>query len=41
MMENQPHRQKLKDSISRLSTATLAMLAPGVIDDKDRAAIEK
>ena len=41
MRENQPHRQKLKDSMSRLSTATLAMLAPGPIDDKDRAAIEK
>jgi hypothetical protein len=41
MRESQLHRQKLKDSISRLSTATLAMLAPGPMDDKDRAAIEK
>jgi hypothetical protein len=41
IMENQLHRQKLKDSISRLSTETLAMPAPSVIDDKGRAAIEK
>ena len=41
MRENQPRRQKLKDLISRLDTATLAMLAPGPMDDKDRAAIEK
>ena len=41
MREGQAQRRKLKDSISRLSTETLAMLAPGVIDDKDRAVIEK
>jgi hypothetical protein len=37
MRIGQAQRRKLKDSISRLSTETLAMLAPGVIDDKDRA----
>jgi hypothetical protein len=43
MMENQPHRQKFKDSMSSLSPATLDMLASGLgpIDDEDRAAIEK
>jgi hypothetical protein len=43
MREGQPHRQKLKESISRLSPATWAAIAPGLgpIDDKDRAAIEK
>jgi hypothetical protein len=43
MRERQAQRQNLKDSISRLSPAALAALAPCVatMDDKDRAAIEK
>jgi hypothetical protein len=43
MRENQLDRQRSKDLMSRVSTATLDMLASGLgpIDDKDRAAVEK
>jgi hypothetical protein len=43
MREWQAYRQKLKDSMSRLSPAALAVFDPLVatMDDKDRAAIEK
>jgi hypothetical protein len=43
MRGNQLHRRKLKDSISRLDTATLAVLEPwaAIRDDKGRATIEK
>jgi hypothetical protein len=43
MRENQLDRQRSKDLMSRISTATLDMLASGrgPIDDKDRAAVEK
>jgi hypothetical protein len=43
MRRNQPHRQNLKDSISRLPPDAIAALASGLgpFDDKDRAAIEK
>jgi hypothetical protein len=43
MRERQPHRQRSKDLMSRVSTDTWAALASGLgpMDDKDRAAIEK
>ena len=42
MREGQAQRQRSKDLMSRVSTATLDMLASGLgIDDKDRAAVEK
>ena len=43
MRENQLDRQRSKDLMSRISTATLYMLARGrgPIDDKDLAAVEK
>jgi hypothetical protein len=43
MREGQPHRQKLKNSMSRLSPAACAALASGLgpMDDKGRAAVAK
>jgi hypothetical protein len=42
MRERQAHRQRSKELMSSVSSATWAMLASGIaLDDKDRAAIEK
>jgi hypothetical protein len=42
MRERQAHRQRSKELMSSVSSATWAMLASGIaLDDKDRAAVEK